>query len=73
MTYRHPQSYRPPLAYGGHMWRLIDPAPPGWMPTAQCVRCGVTVPRFVVQAWRRSLAWTPCPAKVLAIGPAPRA
>lgn len=45
MTYRPPWSYRPPLAYGGHMWSLHD----GW---AQCSRCYVPVPRWAVDESR---------------------
>jgi hypothetical protein len=44
--YRHPTSYRPPLAFGGHCWLLADR-------TATCHRCAATVPTSTLHgdAW----------------------
>ena len=71
MTYRHPQSYRPPLVYGGHEWTapVIEPEHPAWVTVAQCGRCGSTVPDWSLrEGYWLTLAPVVCPAKVRALG-----
>ena len=67
--YRHPESYRPPLAYGGHDWTLpmVAPVAPAWIVVAQC-RCGWTVPLWALrEGYWMTLAPRWCPLKVAAI------
>lgn len=40
-VYQHPESFRPPLAFGGHGWRIRGQA-------ALCTGCGTSVPVWSV-------------------------
>lgn len=64
--YRTPMSHRPPLAYGGHAFKLAGTV-------AQCRRCAVTVPAWSIHKatgmWMTFAArW--CPRLIRALPPA---
>lgn len=70
-TYRHPMSYRPPLACGGHCWEFSGLIRNGDF-TVTCVRCFVTVPAWVLaENWWPAFAGQWCMGAVRALPPVP--
>jgi hypothetical protein len=64
-TYRHPASFRPPLAYGGHCWALAR-----WWPYYTCTGCFITVPAWAIhEGWWPAFAGAYCLGVVRAIEP----
>jgi hypothetical protein len=66
-TYRHPASYRPPLAYGGHSWELAR-----YWPWYMCSGCFVTVPAWAIrERWWSAFAGAYCLGAVRALPSGP--